>query len=62
MSVDEASIVVAFRPTGRRYVFARTRLGVSPAPPDVIGTSGPHPTWEVDWLARKAASEALCYS
>jgi EAL domain-containing protein (putative c-di-GMP-specific phosphodiesterase class I) len=57
--VTERAVEVTFRPTGGRLSFARFGALLSPAGPISPPTFGPHPTWEVEWLARNMAQQAL---
>jgi len=57
--VTERAVEVTFRPTGDRLSFARFGTLLSPARPISPPHFGPHKSWEVEWLARNLAQQAL---
>ena len=57
--VTERAVEVTFRPTGDRLSFARFGTLLSPARPISPPHFGPHKSWEVQWLARNLAQQAL---
>jgi len=57
--VMERAVEITFRPTGDRLSFARFGALLSPARPISPPNFGPHPAWEVEWLARDLAQRAL---
>ena len=57
--VMERAVEVTFRPTGDRLSFARFGTLLSPARPICPSHFGPHKSWEVEWLARNLAQQAL---
>jgi EAL domain-containing protein (putative c-di-GMP-specific phosphodiesterase class I) len=57
--VMERAVEITFRPTGDRLSFARFGGLLSPARPISPPNFGPHPAWEVEWLARDLAQRAL---
>ncbi len=59
LTVTERAVEVTFRPTGDRLSFARFGALLSPGRPISPPGFGPHPAWEVEWLARDLAQQAL---
>src|SRR5665213_1223661 len=59
LAVMERAVEIMFQPTGDRLSFARFGALLSPARPIGPPNFGPHPTWEVEWLARNLAQQAL---
>jgi EAL domain-containing protein (putative c-di-GMP-specific phosphodiesterase class I) len=57
--VTERAVEVTFRPTGDRLSFARFGTLLSPARPISPPHFGPHKSWEIEWLARNLAQQAL---
>ena len=57
--VNERAVEVTFRLTGDRLSFARFGTLLSPARPISPPHFGPHKPWEVEWLARNLAQQAL---
>jgi diguanylate cyclase len=57
--VMERAVDITFRPTGDRLSFARFGSLLSPARPISPPNFGPYPSWEVEWLARNLAQQAL---
>ena len=57
--VMERAVEITFRPTGDRLSFARFGALLSPGHPISPPNFGVHPTWEVEWLARNLAQQAL---
>lgn len=57
--VSERAVEVTFRPTGDRLSFARFGALLSPARPMGPQSYGSYPAWEVEWLGRKLAQDAL---
>jgi EAL domain-containing protein (putative c-di-GMP-specific phosphodiesterase class I) len=57
--VTERAVEVTFRPTGDRLSFARFGTLLSPARPISPPHFGPHKAWEIEWLARNLAQQAL---
>jgi EAL domain-containing protein (putative c-di-GMP-specific phosphodiesterase class I) len=57
--VMDRAVEVTFRPTGDRLSFARFGTLLSPARPISPPNFGPHLSWEVEWLARNLAQQAL---
>jgi EAL domain-containing protein (putative c-di-GMP-specific phosphodiesterase class I) len=57
--VTERAVEVTFRLTGDRLSFARFGTLLSPARPICPPHFGPHKSWEVEWLARNLAQQAL---
>src|SRR5271165_2112445 len=57
--VLEHAVEITFRPTGGCLSFARFGALLSPGQPIRPPNFGPHPPWEVEWLARKLAQQAL---
>ncbi len=57
--VTERAVEITFRPTGDRLSFARFGTLLSPARPISPPDFGPHKSWEVEWLARNLAQQAL---
>jgi EAL domain-containing protein (putative c-di-GMP-specific phosphodiesterase class I) len=57
--VLERAVEITFRPTGDRLSFARFGTLLSPGHPISPPSFGPHPSWEVEWLARNMAQQAL---
>jgi EAL domain-containing protein (putative c-di-GMP-specific phosphodiesterase class I) len=59
LAVMETAVEITFRPTGGRLSFARFGTLLSPGHPISPPNFGPHPRWEVEWLARNLAQQAL---
>jgi EAL domain-containing protein (putative c-di-GMP-specific phosphodiesterase class I) len=59
LTVMDRTVEITFRPTGGRLSFARFGALLSPGPPISPSNFGPHPSWEVEWLARDLAQQAL---
>jgi EAL domain-containing protein (putative c-di-GMP-specific phosphodiesterase class I) len=59
LAVMERAVEITFQPTGDRLSFARFGALLSPARPIGPANFGPHPTWEIEWLARNLAQQAL---
>jgi EAL domain-containing protein (putative c-di-GMP-specific phosphodiesterase class I) len=57
--VTERAVEVTFRPTGDRLSFARFGTLLSPARPISPTHFGSHKAWEIEWLARNLAQQAL---
>jgi EAL domain-containing protein (putative c-di-GMP-specific phosphodiesterase class I) len=57
--VTERAVEITFRPTGDRLSFARFGTLLSPGRPISPPNFGPYPPWEVEWLARNLAQQAL---
>jgi EAL domain-containing protein (putative c-di-GMP-specific phosphodiesterase class I) len=57
--VTERAVDITFRPTGDRLSFARFGSLLSPARPICPPSFGPYPAWEVEWLARNLAQQAV---
>ena len=57
--VMERAVEITFRPTGERLSFARFGALLSPGRPISPPNFGLHPSWEVEWLARNLAQQAL---
>ena len=57
--VLERAVEVTFRPTGDCLSFARFGSLLSPGRPISPPSFGAHPSWEVEWLARNLAQQAL---
>jgi len=57
--VLERAVEITFRPTGDCLSFARFGTLLSPGRPISPPSFGPHPSWEVEWLARNMAQQAL---
>ena len=57
--VLERAVEIIFRPTGDCLSFARFGALLSPGRPISPSSFGPHPSWEVEWLARNLAQQAL---
>jgi EAL domain-containing protein (putative c-di-GMP-specific phosphodiesterase class I) len=59
LEVSERAVEITFRPTGDRLSFARFGGLLSPARAIRPVSFGNFPAWEVEWLARKLAQQAL---
>jgi EAL domain-containing protein (putative c-di-GMP-specific phosphodiesterase class I) len=59
LEVTDRAVELVFRPTGDRLSFARFGTLLSPARPISAANFGNYPAWEVEWLARKLAQDAL---
>lgn len=59
LEVSDRAVELVFQPTGDRLSFARFGTLLSPARPIGAASFGNYPVWEVEWLARKLAQEAL---
>jgi EAL domain-containing protein (putative c-di-GMP-specific phosphodiesterase class I) len=57
--VTERAVDITFRPTGDRLSFARFGSLLSPARPIGPPNFGAYPTWEIEWLGRNLAQQAL---
>jgi len=57
--VMDRAVEITFRPTGGRLSFARFGALLSPGRPISPPSFGAHPSWEVEWLARDLAQQAL---
>jgi EAL domain-containing protein (putative c-di-GMP-specific phosphodiesterase class I) len=57
--VMDRAVEITFRPTGGRLSFARFGALLSPGRPISPPNFGLHPSWEVEWLARDLAQQAL---
>jgi EAL domain-containing protein (putative c-di-GMP-specific phosphodiesterase class I) len=61
LEVTDRAVELTFLPTGGRLSFARFGTLLSPGRPIGPTDFASHPVWEVEWLARKIAQEALLH-